>query len=193
MTTIAGSRAPEATLDRLRSYTPDEFLELEAENGVAYELDDHGHLVERNMGQESDEIAFRVGGLLHTRLGGLGRIAGGGTGLQIFPDRPRRIPRPDVYFISHARLPHSVPGHLQVPPELVVEVVSPGDHAGELEAKVEEYLAAGVLRVWVVYPDTKSVFVRRPDGSGSLLTGDDVVEGEDAAPVFKARVSEFFE
>ncbi|MFN0146750.1 MAG: Uma2 family endonuclease [Dehalococcoidia bacterium] len=177
---------------RRRTYTPEQFLQLESEAGFVYELDDAGYLEERHLGQQSDEVAMAIVAALFAYAGGRGRVFGGGTGLQIFPDRPRRIPRCDAAYISFARLPDAVKGHLRVPPELAVEVVSPGDNASVLERKVQEYLGAAVLRVWVVYPDEKTVTVRRPDGTSTILGVNDEISGEDAVPGFSARVADFF-
>jgi Uma2 family endonuclease len=49
-------------------------------------------------------------------------------------------------------------------PALAVEVVSPADLAQELAHRVDQYLAAGVRVVWVVYPNTREVHVFREGG-----------------------------
>jgi Uma2 family endonuclease len=82
-------------------------------------------------------------------------------------------------------------------PALVVEVVSPGDTAEEVQEKVHEHLGAGVRLVWVVYPSTRTLRVHRPRsataGSGSDLSEDDVITGEDVLPGFSCPVGEFFD
>ena len=71
--------------------------------------------------------------------------------------------RPDVSFVSYDRWPRNKPitddEAWQVVPDLAVEVVSPSDKADELLGKVEEYFAAGVVQVWVVYPRRRVVHV----------------------------------
>lgn len=177
---------------RRRTLTPQEFLDLEARDGTEYELDGDGHLRRRQMGQESDEVSNQFIAAFTSYAVGRGRVIGGGTGLQIFPDRPRRIPRADAGYISRTRLPHSVKGLLQVAPELLVEVVSPGDNAAELALKVDEYLSVGVVRVWVAYPDQRSITVYRPDGTATVLKADDEITGEAAMPGFRCKVADFF-
>lgn len=180
--------------DSTRRLSPDQFLLLE--DGVAFELWDDGSLRERNMGMESDEIsgAFLQYLREHVVPRGLGIVFGGGTGLQIHPDRPKRIPRADAGFISASRLPGGRPvkGHLRAAPELVIEVVSPGDTVDEVETKVAEYLAAGVLIVWVAKPTSRTVDVWRSDGSFSRLTTADALSGEDVLPGFELPVSAVF-
>ena len=199
MTVIAASAPLQSSArvgrpSRRRTYTPKQFLALENDEGrgYLYELDADGHLEKRQMGHESDAIALAFGAALYAHAQGRGYAFGGGTGLQIFPDRPLRIPRCDAAYISKQRLPHPVRGHLQVAPELVVEVVSPRDNAVALETKVQEYLAAGVLRVWIAYPEQRTVTIRRPDGTSTVLGADDEITGEEAAPGFSAPVSSFF-
>jgi Uma2 family endonuclease len=42
-------------------------------------------------------------------------------------------------------------------PDLAVEVVSPGDSAEDVQAKVRTYLDKGAQQVWVLYPKTKEI------------------------------------
>ncbi len=167
-------------------------MDLEAEDGVAYELDDDGRLVERNLGMLSAVIAAQIACELSAQTGRAGYVLGGGAGLQIFPQRPRRIARADVVYISRTRLHRLEEAHLEVAPELVAEVLTPWDFSEHIEAKVRAYLSAGVVRVWIVYPEARCVHVRRPDGSGTILGENDEISGEEAAPGFSAPVSSFF-
>ncbi len=59
------------------------------------------------------------------------------------------------------------------PPELVIEVRSPSDRWGQLFTKVGEYLAAGVLAVVVVDPNTETVSVYRDSGQQIFTTADE--------------------
>jgi Uma2 family endonuclease len=44
---------------------------------------------------------------------------------------------------------------------LTVEVVSPSNTAADMDLKVTQYLAAGTRELWLVYPDTRRVYVYR--------------------------------
>lgn len=149
-----------ATENKTR-YTPEDLLAMpEAKN---YELVD-GRLVERNMGAESSWI----GGRLHSRLDlfcdehGLGWVWPADNGYQCFPHAPQLVRRPDVSFIRAGRLPGGqLPkGHVRIPPDLVVEVVSPNDLVYEVEEKVDDYQKAGVPLIWVIHPENRTVFIR---------------------------------
>src|SRR5690242_9814853 len=117
-----------STLSSLAPVTPDDLLKLP--DAVRYELVD-GKLVQRNMGMESSEIAARlvllIGMFLRDRA--LGRLFGADASYQCFPDAPEKVRKPDVSFIRFDRLPggRAPKGHSKIPPDLAVEVVSPGD------------------------------------------------------------------
>jgi Uma2 family endonuclease len=74
-------------------------------------------------------------------------------------------------------------------PDLVVEVLSPGDRPGETLAKVGEWLTAGAQLVWVVDPTRRQARVYRQDGSETLLTEGDVLTGEDVVPGFECSLA----
>ncbi|MFB2770343.1 Uma2 family endonuclease [Pelatocladus sp. BLCC-F211] len=77
------------------------------------------------------------------------------------------VPTPDLLYISHQRLP--VNWHenetCPVPPELVIEIISPGQTFGQMAAKAKDYLDAGVLRVWIVDSKARSITVFYPDAA----------------------------
>lgn len=61
------------------------------------------------------------------------------------------VPVPDLTYISYERLPVEWEDEpCPVPPELVIEIISPGQTFGELTQKATDYLLAGVDLVWVV-------------------------------------------
>jgi len=64
-----------------------------------------------------------------------------------------------VYSLGSASGRGAAEGHCPIAPDLAVEVVSPHDLYSEVEAKVNDYLGAGVSLVWVVDPPTRSVRV----------------------------------
>jgi Uma2 family endonuclease len=106
--------------------------------------------------------------------------------LQIFPDRPNRIPRADAGFVSYQRLAQGpLPGgHLQVPPELAIEVISPRDEMEYVHRKIREYLGAGVNLVWVILPEARTAEVYRRDGTVTYIQPDGALDGEDVLPGF---------
>lgn len=97
---------------------------------------------------------------------------------------PDRVRAADVAFISRERLPAGlVRGFLDVAPELVVEIMSPTDRWQDVRQKIEEYFSAGVIWVWVVEPENRTVLVydspteARKFIEGESLLGEGVLEG----------------
>jgi Uma2 family endonuclease len=71
------------------------------------------------------------------------------------------VPVPDLTYISISRIPTHWDGQGPCPgvPQLVIEIISPGQSFGEMTSKATDYLRAGVDRVWVVDNQAQSVTV----------------------------------
>ena len=136
-------------------------------------------------GLRHGRVAMDLGAHLlgHARAHGLGRVyVEAGFKLARDPDTVRG---PDVAFISRARLPEPEPaGYPDLAPDLVVEIVSPGDRAGEVLAKVADWLSAGARCVWVVDPERRLARIYRHDGTEQIVTADQSLDGEDVLPGF---------
>lgn len=178
--------------------TPEDLLGLR--DAVRYELVD-GNLVRRHMGTESSLIALQIAYILGTflRQHRLGLLFGSDSSYQCFANAPKTVRRADVGFVRFDRLPggKAPKSHCRVAPNLAVEVVSPNDTSEEVDAKVIEWLNAGVPLVWVVSPGVRKVRVHRPRnaalGPFSMLSEEDEISGEDVLPGFSCKVGEFFE
>ena len=177
-----------ATLDRV---TVDEFMaRCDADD---FELID-GELRERTMGMEAAWVSatFYKFIAIWNDAARLGLAVADGAPLQIFGDH--YAPKPDGLYISKVRLPSARPpvGTLTVPPELVIEVVSPSDNAYAVNRKVRRYLEVGIDLVWVAYPETRSVHVFRADGTTAVVAPPGELSGESILPGFSRPVSDFF-
>ncbi len=69
------------------------------------------------------------------------------------------VPVPDLTYVSYDRLSADWEEDAPCPvlPELVIEIISPGQSFGEMTSKATDYLLAGVDRVWVVDNQAQSV------------------------------------
>jgi Uma2 family endonuclease len=175
--------------------TADELLHLPA-NGKRYELV-NGELHE--MAPAGGEHG-KVGGRALRRLGNFldqqpdlgGELFTAETGFRLTRD-PDTVRAPDVAYVAETRLAQAiVPGYPELAPDFVVEVVSPGDRASEVQAKVDEWLRAGVRLVWVLYPQTRTAMVYQPDGSAQLLHAEDILNGDPVLPGCSIRLSDLF-
>jgi Uma2 family endonuclease len=171
----------------------DEFMALQDSTG--YELID-GVLTERKpMGALSDYIASQISFELNAfcRQRNAGYVFGSETTYLCF-GRGETGRRADVSFIARGRLPgEEIPeGYIQIPADVVVEVVSPNDLAYNVEAKICQYLRHGFGELWVVYPNTRGVYVFRPGGLNLYLQDDQVLTGRGVLEGFACPVSRFF-
>jgi Uma2 family endonuclease len=104
---------------------------------------------------------------------------------------PDTVLGPDVSFV--AQDPNDVPteGYHPGPPDLVVEVLSPGDRRGKVEHKLSLWLQSGARSVWQVNPRRRTVEIFTADGERKLLHDTDELI-DDTVPGFRVAVSEIF-
>lgn len=172
--------------------TPEEFLAMPDKE--RFELVD-GQLVEVNLSVLSSLVGGNVYFALssHCRLNDLGYVWPADTYLRCFADTGK-LRKPDGMFIARGRITEEMldEAYVAIPPDLVVEVVSPHDLAYEVDVKVQEYLDAGASRVWVVNPALRSVRIHRADGTITGLREADELSGEDVVPGFRSPVAALF-
>lgn len=184
-----------STIAEQIAHSPEELLRLP--DWPRFELI-NGELIERPLlGARASLTAGRLILLIGQFVDAykLGLIFGGKCGYQIFKDDPTGVRFPDVSFIGGSRLPsNQVPsGHMRIAPDLAVHVVSPGDIAEHMEARLSDYLSAGIRLIWLIYPETRSVWVVRQAGSPARLGAQDELTGDDVLPGFTCRVEALFQ
>jgi Uma2 family endonuclease len=182
-----------ATAQTSRRYTAEDLETLP--DGDRYEIIE-GELQERIMSSLSSRIALTIGILLGiwSKSGHPGSLMGSDGGYRIFPWAPDDVRMPDISFIHAGRVARfPTRGWLEVPPDLAVEVVSPTDSASTVQLKAYDYIRAGVPLVWVVFPESRTVEVRRAGSSNIEVLGEeDTLNGGDVLPGFSVAVSELF-
>lgn len=145
-------------------------------------------------GYEHGRIIVRVARRLadFVRENRLGDVTGARTGFHTGRD-PDTVRAPDVGFVRSERVPtEPIKGYFQGAPDLAVEVLSPDDRAGEVLAKVRDWLAAGCRRVWVVDPRTRTVSVHRSRSEVAVLSESDTLTDEELLSGFGLPVAELF-
>jgi Uma2 family endonuclease len=122
----------------------------------------------------------------------LGRVLGGEVGVYTKrnPDTVRGV---DIAFISNERF-HQVTSrsYLNVAPELVIEVMSPGDTWSEVNEKLAEYFEIGVKLVWVVDPRLELIHAYHSLEDVSIFRKGQILSGEDVLPGLEIPISEIF-
>jgi Uma2 family endonuclease len=170
-------------------FTPEDLLNLDGDG--LYELVD-GKLVEKRM----SFLAGRTGVLISQRLGNYVETSHVGAvvqeiSFQCFPHDSDLVRRPDIAFIAADRA-KTIPdeGHVRIPPDLAIEVISPGDRIYEFEEKLADYRSAGIKLVWEVNPKFRYVRVHHADRSSIRLEEGDTITGEGVLPGFSIRVKD---
>ncbi|ODH01347.1 hypothetical protein A4S05_29210 [Nostoc sp. KVJ20] len=87
------------------------------------------------------------------------------------------MPIPDILYISYERLPANWDENeaCPVPPDLVIEIISPGQTFGQMVAKAKDYLDAKVLRVWILDIKARSITVFYPDAAPQTYMGEELL------------------
>jgi len=129
----------------------------------------------------------------HIRKHRLGKTFGaeGGFLLSRNPDTVRGA---DWAFVARVNLPRQRPTEAfwPGPPDMAVEVLSPGDRASAVREKNEAWLAAGVRLLWVVDPEHELVTVYRSPTDVVVKTAADILDGGEVLPDFRCLVAEIF-
>ena len=104
---------------------------------------------------------------------------------------PDTVIAPDLSFTAKDRLTNPS-GYVYGPPDLAVEVRSPGDRRGKVERKSTMWLDFGIRSLWLVNPLKRTVEVFHADGQRWLFhESDEIVD--DTVPGFRVPVSKIFE
>lgn len=145
-------------------------------------------------GAEHGDIALNIAYCIkaHVIAQQLGKVYAAETGFIIARD-PDTTRAPDVAFVRQSRVPATpVKGFFPGPPDLAVEVISPLDRMAQLMQKVNDWLSAGVISVWVVDPTRRILTVHRAGGVAVVYQQTDELSDEPTLPGFTVKVRELF-
>ena len=133
-------------------------------------------------------LAFLL--LQHARASRLGDVhAESGYHLERDPDT---VLGPDVSFISAERVDRTDEHYYDGPPDLAIEVLSPGDRKAYVERKLAVYLETGTRSIWLVNPRHRTVeVISSLNNRRTLHETDELVD--DTVPGFRVKVSEIFD
>lgn len=177
-----------------RITTADELLFMPTD-GYRYELIE-GELRKMSPGgSQHGLLSNKIGWLLTTHVVqfDLGEVFGAETGFRVGRN-PDTVLAPDASFVRKERIQKiGVPKEFfPEAPALVVEVVSPGDTAEEVDDKMRRWFSAGAELGWVIYPSGRTVTVYQSLHDIRILSGDDMLDGGEVVPGFTCRVSDLF-
>ncbi|MEH2349856.1 MAG: Uma2 family endonuclease [Nostoc sp.] len=157
--------------------TLQEFLNLPLDEGdITYELVDGQAIPKMSPKKFHSKLTRAILNLIEQCCEGKGEVY---PELAVALTRRGRdwAPIPDILYISNKRLPPDwdQEGVCSVPPDLVIEIISPGQTFGQMAAKAKNYLDAKVLRVWVVDSKARSITVFYPDAAPQTYMGDELL------------------
>jgi len=112
-----------------------------------------GEVLERSMG-EKDHAAWQAALL---RVLSAWRQS---ANIKVFAElrlqmAPTRFRVPDILVIDRNAADEQIITH---PPLLCVEILSPEDRIGRMEARIQEYLDFGIRAVWLIDPQTRTAY-----------------------------------
>jgi Uma2 family endonuclease len=106
---------------------------------------------------------------------------------------------PDLVWISHDRLAQGIDeaGHLTIAPELIIEILSPGDQnqRRDRELKLKLYSIHGVQEYWIVSWQQQTIEVYRRSDTHLQLTATLLVQDTLSSPLlpeFSAPLQDIF-
>lgn len=179
---------------RTRNITAEELLHM-PDDGLRRELV-RGELRTMNpAGHPHGRVAMRVGSHLfqHVEENGLGAVYAAETGF-ILSRNPDTVRAPDAAFVRRERVEEveETTGYFPDAPDLVVEVVSPGDAYADVEGKVAAWLRAGTRMVILADPSNRAVRVHRSPTDVTTLTESGEIDGADVVPGWRMSVQKLF-
>src|SRR4030066_915722 len=117
---------------------------------------------------EHGDIEIRLGEFLRRHFKDKGYVAGGEVGVLI-SKKPLKIRAADVVYISREKSPERPSGILEIPPDLIIEIISESNTAWEITDKVKDYLLIGVERIILIEPKTKTASIYQKGKKESIL------------------------
>lgn len=162
-------------------------------DGQKYELLG-GELAVSPTGFQHGYLALRLGSALmaFALKHNLGVVVDSSTGFRM---KSGDCLSPDVSFVGRERLR----GQKQIPtkffqgaPDLVVEVISPGESRRQLKRKLAQYFAAGTRVAWVVNPEDRTVSVCHSPEPSNVLRESGQLDGGPLLPGFTFPIRELF-
>ena len=117
---------------------------------------------------EHGDMEIRLGEFLRRNIKDKGYVAGGEVGVLI-SKKPLKIRAADVVYISREKSPERPTGILEIPPDLIIEIISESNTAWEITDKVKDYLLIGVERIILIEPKTKTASLYQKGKREALL------------------------
>jgi Uma2 family endonuclease len=104
---------------------------------------------------------------------------------------------PDASWVRRSRLAgltrEQKRKFLPLCPDFVVELRSPSDRLSDLQEKMQQYLRNGAQLGWLLDPESRTVYVYRPDQPVEDLVGPSQLAGDPELPGFVLELAQIWE
>ncbi len=111
----------------------------------------------------------------------------------LLSEAPDTIRIPDVaVLLQPFDAENAFHGRVRGAPDIAIEVLSPSNSPQEMRDKTSEYFQAGALRMWIVDPETRTIVIRKADGTKILFTDKDRLEDPEILPGFTLDMQKVF-
>lgn len=104
---------------------------------------------------------------------------------------------PDLVYYCWERIPRTPEGRVAedftTPPDIAIEILSPGQSAAQLGQRCEWYVANGVRVALFVDPRRELARLFRPGLEPTLISGDEGIELEELLPGFRLTARQIFD
>lgn len=143
-------------------------------------------------GRCTSRIDRRLGTYVETHK--LGEVLSNDAGFILERDADT-VRGPDVSFIRRDRLiDGELPnGYFPGPPDVAIEVLSPDDRAGDVEDKVDLYLAAGCPLVVILNPKRRTATLHRPNVDPHVVRDPELLDLSPIVDGFRCTLAELFD
>ena len=174
--------------------TADDLLRLHSQGvhgelvrGVLHETMSAGH----RHGTIVTRLILRLGNFVEPR--GLGSLVASDSGVWL-ERGPDTVREPDIAYTSADKIPldADIPGYAEAVPDLVVEVKSPSDSRRRAHDRGRMWVDYGVRIAWILYPETRTAEVHRPEGPALTIDPDGALDGGDVLPGFTCPLHTVF-
>jgi Uma2 family endonuclease len=152
----------------------------------------HGEIIEKTMPTELHALIItKLLVLLSIAIqqAGHGRV-GPEIRIQV-PSDPHNVRLPDIAYFADSSRPIVERGAVPLMPDLAIEVKSPDDTYAALRTKADYYLTNGSQVVWLVFPESQQIEIRRSNAH-DILGITDTLQEPNLLPGFSAPLAEIF-
>lgn len=147
----------------LLPYTYDDYRTLPEDMSRRYELLHGDFYMVPAPTTRHQRILSRLNALVlqQVRAGKLGEVFFSPVDVILGQGNEREVVQPDLVFVAAHRIPIIKLHGIEGPPDLVVEILSPGTAERDRGYKLTMYARHGVTEYWIVDPDLCSIEVYR--------------------------------